>query len=58
MPQFAGLSGTFKGYERRAVLKQETTAYDARFAVIRPSLLDRPGSRIIFDPDVEADLTR
>ncbi len=58
MPQFAGLSGTFKGYERRAVLKQETTAYDPRFAVVRPSLLDRPGSRIIFDPDVEADLTR
>ena len=56
IPQFAGLPGTFKGYERRAVLKQETTAYEPSFAVIRPALLDSPRSRIIFDPDVEADV--
>lgn len=56
IPQFAGLPGTFKGYERRAVLKQETSACDASFAVIRPALLDQPGARIIFDPDVEADV--
>ena len=54
-PQFAGLPGTFKGYERRAVVKQETSAYDPRFAVIRESVLAQPGARIIFDPDVEAD---
>ena len=56
VPQFAGLPGTFKGYERRAVLKQETSAYDPRFAVIRPAVLRQPGARIIFDPDVEAAL--
>ncbi len=55
-PQFVGLPGTFKGYERRAVLKQETSAFDSSFAVLRPSLLDKPGTRIIFDPDVEADI--
>ncbi len=53
-PQFAGLPGTFKGYERRAVLKQETSTYEPRFAVIREDVLKQPGARIIFDPDVEA----
>lgn len=52
---FHGMKGSFKGYERRAVLKQETDVYDASFSVVRKNVLSQPGSRIIFDPDVEAD---
>lgn len=52
---FHGLKGSFKGYERRAVLKQETDDFDRSFAVIRKDVLSRPDCRILFDPDAEAD---
>lgn len=53
--QFHGLKGSFKGYERRAVLKQETEEIDRSFAAVRTELYGKPGTRMIFDPDVEAD---
>lgn len=53
--QFHGLKGSFKGYERKAVLKQETENIDGSFAVIKKSCYGKPGMRMIFDPDVEAD---
>lgn len=53
--QFSGLKGSFKGYVRRAVLKQESDAVCYDFAAVRREVLSRPDSRIIFDPDVEAD---
>lgn len=52
---FHGMKGSFKGYARRAVLKQETEAIEYTFAAVRESVLCRAGSRIIFDPDAEAD---
>lgn len=52
---FHGMKGTYKGYERRSVLKQETDAYYPGFAAVRKKILGQPGCRILFDPDAEAD---
>ena len=53
--QFHGLKGSFKGYERRAVLKQETDSIGEVFAVIRKDCYGKQGYRMIFDPDAVAD---
>ncbi len=54
---FHGLKGSYKGYERRAVLKQESDAAGDTFSVINKELYMKPGTRILFDPDAKADWT-